>query len=311
MEWILLALVVVVVVFVLSGIKIVRQQERCIIELFGRYYKTLRSGLNWIFPWIMRVRAVVPTWELPLFLFEQSPKIDFKDGSAVPKGAVVFVKMKNPDTGYGDTDGEKETGAYRAIYEIANWRVAIRDLVENALRSYLNGLTIDEAITMARAGYDLVTADPDSGLPNHQIERIKGVLSGWGFELMRITITDFDLEPELVNARDIVHIRQRAAVAARFVAQQRAEESVGALIEMLAISRGRTAEEIRKEIDKDKELKKEFLAIAKDLITRRMAIDGQSFVDIRVEGTEGLEKTILDLLAVGKRMPKGGGEDES
>lgn len=45
-----------------------------------------------------------------------------------------------------------------------------------------------------------------------------------------------------------------------------------------------------------------------DLIKRRMAIDGRSFVDIRVEGTEGIEKTLLNAIAVWRRMPEGGKE---
>ena len=37
-----------------------------------------------------------------------------------------------------------------------------------------------------------------------------------------------------------------------------------------------------------------------------MAIEGKSFVDIRVGGAEGIEKTLLDLVAAWQRMPPGG-----
>ena len=280
----------------LLGVRQVGQEERWVIELFGKYCRTLRPGLNWIFPWIMKTRAVVSTWELILPLFEDPIKIDFKDGSAVPQGTEVFVKMRSP-----------EDSAYRAIYEVANWREAITVLIENALRTLLNGFTIDEAITMAKPGYDLANHDPASGLPNDELKRIEGALSGWGFELKRITVQDFDLDPDLVKARDQVQIRKKEAEAATFVAQRRAEETLGVITEMLARSRGKTVEEIVKEIDESPKLRKEFFKLAKDLLERRMATDANSFVDIRVDGAEGIEASLLRIFAAAwKQISKGG-----
>lgn len=288
----------------LLGLRQVKQEERWVIELFGKYCWTLKPGLNWIAPWIMEVRAIVSIWELTLSLFGEETKIDFKDGSAVPKNAVVFVQIKCPDDRYGAVGilGRSMTGVERAIYEVANWRTFAQDLVENAVRTFLNRMTIDEAITLAKPGYDLVNHDPDIGLPNEELERIEGALAGWGFELKRITIQDFDLEPELVRARGEVQIRKKEAEAAKFVAQRRSEEIFGAIVEMLARSRGKKAEDIVKEIDEDPELRKEFLELAKDLLTRRMAIDGGSFIDVRVGGTEGMEATFLALAAAWKQM---------
>lgn len=296
--------------FVLLGLKQVKEEERWVIELFGKYCWTLKPGLKWIFPWIMKVRAIVSIWELTLPLFEEPIKIDFKDGSATPKGAEVFVKLKNPDIPYSAGDKKEETGTYRSVYEIADWIVAAKNLIENALRSFLNGLTIDEAISMARAGYDLVSPRGDVGLPNHEIARIKRALAQWGFELKRITITDFDLEPELVKARGEVQIRQREAEASAYLARGRANETIGTVIESMAKSRGKSPKEIQRLIERDPELQREFINMAKDLITRSMAIDGKSFVDIRVDGANGVETTLLDLLAAWKRMPTGGGLSE-
>jgi regulator of protease activity HflC (stomatin/prohibitin superfamily) len=273
-----------------------------VVELFGRYIWTLQPGLQWILPWVMEIRATIAVWEQPVRLFESPIKIGFRDGSATPKGAAVFVRMQDPDHPY-PLPGEAEgfTGVYRAIYLIANWRVAVRDLIENALRSYLNGLTIDEAITMAKAGYDLTTTTPELGLPNHEIERIRGVLSGWGFELMRITITDFDLEPDLVAARGEVQKRERAADAARHEARIRALETTRTLIEMMSQFMGLTPEQVQQRIAGNQALQDRFQAIAEDLVSRQVSIAGKALTDIRVVGGDDLARGIMSVVSAIKK----------
>jgi len=47
------------------------------------------------------------------------------------------------------------------------------------------------------------------------------------------------------------------------------------------------------------------LDLAKDLVVRKLGIEGKSYLDIRVQGAEGIEKTILNALAVWRKMPEG------
>src|SRR6266487_869898 len=47
-----------VVVTIAKGIRIVQQAQTMIIERFGKYHKTLTSGINLIMPWIDKPRAV-------------------------------------------------------------------------------------------------------------------------------------------------------------------------------------------------------------------------------------------------------------
>ncbi len=177
MVWFIFVIVAVIVIFVLIGVKAVQQQERRLVEFFGKYIRTLKPGLGWILPGLMKIRASISTWEQTIPLFETPVTVDFQDGSATPKGAEVFVRIKNPDIPYDAGDGKMETGVYRAIYEIKNWRTAIRDLVENAIRSYLNSLTIDKGITKKAAGFDLTNR-----FPKKEKERITNALDIWGFE---------------------------------------------------------------------------------------------------------------------------------
>ena len=296
MIWIV---IIIAMVFVLIpiGLRTVQQQERRLVELFGRYFMTLKPGLRWIFPGIMAIRASISIWEQTIPLFETPIKIDFQDGSATPKGAEVFVKVKNPDTPYDAGDGKMETGVYRAIYEINNWRTAIKNLVENAIRSYLNGLTIDKGITKKGAGFDLKNKFPPT-----ERNRINKTLDCWGFELLMVTVMDFDLEPDLVKARGEVQKRRREKDGAIEIREIRALETMGSLISMISTCTGKTTEEVQGDINASPDLKRELMDFGKELITRRMSIDGESLTDIMVQGGGELEQSFLRLIAGFKKL---------
>jgi len=302
--WIIFpAIAVIALLIFFAGLRKVPHQERWIVEIFGRYHTTLRPGPNWILPGIMKIRATADVWEQKILLFEEEMKIDFRDGSAVPKNAKVFVKMLSPDEPYIlSKEKAPRDGTYRSVYDISDWSNAVRDLLENAARTYLNSLTIDEAIVMAKAGFDLATHSPQSGIPNKELKKIERALAEWGFELKRITIQDFDLEPELVKARGEVQIRKREAEAAKYVRSRRAEETMGTLMYMMAESTGKKIEDIQAEINANQELKDRMEKFSEELVTRRMSIDGNALTDVRTSGGGGdLAQSLLSMIVGGKK----------
>lgn len=295
------AFTVLVVVFGIGGLKIVHQEERMVVEFFGRFYEIKKPGLRWVCPVVMSVRAIVPIWEQILVLFEESIKIDFKDGSATPKGVKAFVRIKDPGTSYelkGETIGKE--GIFRAIYYINNWRERAVELLENAVRSYLATLTIDEALPKRRGGYDLLIANR---IPKNEKAKIKEALEMWGLKLERITVTDFDLDSEIVKSRNEVQKRKRAVEVAEQEKIVRAQETIGALILMLSESTGKKPEDIRKEIDGDANLKERLRVFIEEVITRRMSIDAGALTDVRTGGGGNLEQSLLRLIAVHKVLP--------
>lgn len=135
------------------------------------------------------------------------------------------------------------TGVERAVYETAEVKELIKDLLENVLRSYLNGLTIDDGITRRGAGFDF-----NNQLPEKERERIKDALLEWGYELKQITVMDFDLEAEVVRARGQVHIEKRKAEAAEAVAQRQAIEWIEVIVEMMARAREKNQKRLRQRL---------------------------------------------------------------
>lgn len=179
----------------------------------------------------------------------------------------------------------------------------------------LNDWTEEAVIGAIRASFGRMTwmkVIEDMGAVSKGAEKVfkdaDGALIKAGFRDpgIRLVITEIRLPPELEKAMPRLDQSRIEADAAQYVADRRAIETVGAVIKMMAQSRGKTSDEIRAQIEADPELQREFLKSSQDWITRQMAIDGRSFVDIRVEGAEGFEKMILDALTVWQRMPQGG-----
>jgi len=186
-----------------KGFKRVTQEERLLIETFGRYDGVKGPGLVFVLPFIQKVRACLLLWEFPIDLFPENPRIDFKDGGTAelidPK---VWLKIK------GEDEKEKEESMVKMVYNVQNFELAVRELIENALRSYLNSLTIEEVIEKRRAqesGSSLWWANVRQFYKNKQKENeLVETLENWGLEVVRITISDFSWDKKVVAARERV-----------------------------------------------------------------------------------------------------------
>ena len=70
MGWIVTLFVAILIVAVIyAGVKIVPQSREYVVERFGRYYKTLNAGLNFIIPFLDRVafKVIILERNLPEF----------------------------------------------------------------------------------------------------------------------------------------------------------------------------------------------------------------------------------------------------
>lgn len=205
-------------------------------------------------------------------------------GTVVPfkieGGLVQILRSKVPteEKALQNFTEEAVAGALRVAFGQITWVVAT------------------ENIKKVRDGADTVFKSADGAL----------IRAGFDPEDLSLTVKELILPRELTDALpdpDAARLRAKAAV---FVSQARAIETVGSVINMMAESREKTPKQIREEIEADPEAKKEFLDLSKDLIVRRMGIDGKAYVDIRVEGAGGIEQSLLNLVAAWQRMPGSG-----
>lgn len=129
-----LVLVTFLVLFALivigSAIRVVRQSYQGVVERLGRYNKVMHSGLNFMVPFIDKVRAMIDLRE-QVVDFPPQPVIT-KDNVTMQIDTVVYYQV---------------TDAVKYVYEISNPRSAIENLTATTLRNIIGELDLDETLT--------------------------------------------------------------------------------------------------------------------------------------------------------------------
>ncbi len=214
------------IIFGIAGIKRVREEERMVVEFFGKFYEVKSPGPRWICPLIMRIRAIVSIWEQPIKLFTEKPSIDFAEGgTAVLVEPTVWVRVKGTEKNLTTRD-EKEISenTKTMIYEVDDWRVAIREDIENALRDCLNDLKVDEALEEKDWWKKVKEVYPE----------LENRIAALGLKVTKVLISDFQWSKEVVETRRkifeerrSIEIAEHSAEAAKHRARQKALESGG------------------------------------------------------------------------------------
>ncbi|KKP93807.1 MAG: Band 7 protein [Parcubacteria group bacterium GW2011_GWA1_36_12] len=287
----------VVLISVFYGFRSIGEEERFVTELFGKFFRSLRPGLQWIIPGIETIRNIIPIWiqEVKLFEGDTSIEVDFKDGSATPRGVIAQVRVKSPDEAYEDATGNSWSGAYRATYSVENWMSVARNLFENAIRAYLNTLHLDEGLTMKGSGVDL-----KNQLPQGELAKIIEALDKIGIHLEQITIRDFDLSEDLLEARALVQTALRKADAAEHEAEAITKGGVGAIMRALEKISGKSTIDLQKEINKDPALKQMLYKAAIDLTPAQIAYAANAGQRVEFAGGQGVDATLAQLISLAK-----------
>ncbi|MEZ7838290.1 MAG: SPFH domain-containing protein [Flavobacteriales bacterium] len=143
---------ILVIVFVLQGIKIVQQSETIIIERLGKYQSTLKSGLNIIIPFIDKPREILWRYSTEgplgnvLIKYVKENRIDLReavydfpkqnvitrDNIVTEINALIYFQIMDP---------------IRAVYEIANLPQAIEKLTQTSLRNVIGEMDLDDTLS--------------------------------------------------------------------------------------------------------------------------------------------------------------------
>ena len=144
MNYVLIVLVVLVVFYVLRGIKIVSQSETMIVERLGKYNRTLNAGINVILPIVEQaketiVRRQTGTMTRTSRIDMREQVYDFDKQSVITKdnvmteiNALLYFQIVDP---------------MKAVYEIQNLPVAIEKLTQTTLRNVVGEMELDETLT--------------------------------------------------------------------------------------------------------------------------------------------------------------------
>ena len=172
MQWII-ALLVIVVLVAVKSFKIVQQSEVYIIERLGRYHTTATSGMNFIVPFIDRIRAKVDLREQIMDVPPQN--VITKDNVTIRIDTVVFYQI---------------TEAKRAVYEIQNLRVAIQNLTTTAMRDVVGKMDLDSTFSSREQINAQLRIILDEGTDK------------WGCKVNRVEIKDIDPPKDIRDAME-------------------------------------------------------------------------------------------------------------
>ncbi len=180
---------------------------------------------------------------------------------------------------------------YKALFKVQDWLELVMNRTAPLFREYVARHTYEELLSEEQA------ARVEKGLWQELLKQnlIGEFRDHYGVEIKEggIEMKDITPPPEY----------QRVATK-RFLGEREAEargaETTGALIQMLVQATGKESREVREGLHQiPQELRDDCL----DLIHRQMAIDGGSFLDIRIPEGGDLQRTLISAIATLKRMP--------
>ena len=201
-----IAIAAIVVVFLYSGIRILREYERAVMFTLGRFSGVNGPGLILMIPIIqqmvrMDLRTIVH--DVP------SQDVISRDNVSVKVNAVVYFRVVDPD---------------KAVIQVADYFNATSQLAQTTLRSVLGKHELDEML-----------AERDK--LNHDIQHIlDSQTDAWGIKVANVEIKHVDIDESMIRAiaRQAEAERYRRSRIISAEAEQQAAEKLVQAGEMLA-----------------------------------------------------------------------------
>lgn len=168
---------IVVVVFIISGVKIIRPYENALVERLGKFSRMLKPGLAIVIPFVETAMKV----DLREQVVDVPPQeVITKDNVVVTVDAVVFLEVVDP---------------FNFKYNIANFWTSVINLAQTNLRNVVGSMTLDES---------LISRD----LINVRLQKeLDLVTDKWGTKVTRVEIKR--IEPP-TDVTDAMHKQMKA-----------------------------------------------------------------------------------------------------
>ncbi|WP_114286301.1 SPFH domain-containing protein [Candidatus Halocynthiibacter alkanivorans] len=188
----LLLLAGFILLCVMLGVRIVPQSEKFVVERFGRLRSVLGPGINFIVPFLDRVRHKISVLERQLPNANQDAIT--ADNVLVEVETSVFYRILEPE---------------KTVYRIRDVDAAIATTVAGIVRSGIGSMELDE-----------VQSNRQQLISRIKVE-VEAAVDDWGIEVTRAEILDVNLD----NATREAMLQQLNAERARRAAVTEAEGS--------------------------------------------------------------------------------------
>jgi len=166
----IIGLIIFVAVILLAMIKILREYERGVIFMLGRFWKVKGPGLIVLIPFIQQMVKV----DLRTIVMDvPSQDVISRDNVSVEVNAVVYFRVVDPD---------------KAIIQVENYYEAISQLAQTTLRSVLGQHDLDEML----AERDKLNMDIQTILDEQT--------DAWGVKVANVEIKHVDIDDSMIRA---------------------------------------------------------------------------------------------------------------
>ncbi len=163
-------IIVVIALLFLSSFRILREYERGVVFMLGRFWRVKGPGLVIILPAVQQMVKV----DLRTVVFDVPPQdVISRDNVSVKVNAVVYFRVIDPQ---------------RAIIQVEDYYAATSQLAQTTLRSVLGKHELDEML----AERDKLNTD---------IQKIlDAATDAWGIKVSTVEIKHVDIDPTMVRA---------------------------------------------------------------------------------------------------------------
>ena len=177
-------IVVVVMAYVATGVKIIRPYQKGVVEQLGQYKHTTPPGLRIILPFFQRIRTV----DMREQVIDVPPQeVITQDNVAVSVDAVIYFEPTDPQ---------------KLLYNISNFVLAVTKLAQTNLRNVVGEMSLDEAFTSRER-------------VNASLRQILDEATDkWGVRVVRVEIQRIDPPQDVMHA---MHEQMKAERSRRAV----------------------------------------------------------------------------------------------
>lgn len=164
------SIIFLLIALLISAFRILREYERGVIFLLGRFYKVKGPGFIIVIPLIQQMVKV----DLRTVVMDvPSQDVISRDNVSVKVNAVIYFRVINPQ---------------KAIINVEDFLQATSQLAQTTLRSVLGQHELDEML----ANRDMLNADIQTILDERT--------DGWGIKVSNVEIKHVDLNESMVRA---------------------------------------------------------------------------------------------------------------
>ncbi|HEY1085551.1 MAG TPA: slipin family protein [Candidatus Saccharimonadales bacterium] len=206
MEYLLIYIIIGLVIFVLSGIKVVNQYERGVVLTLGRYTGIRAPGLRIVVPIFQRMIRV-DVRSTPIDVPKQ--EIITKDNVTVGVDAVVYLRVIESS---------------KAVLETTNYVYATSQFAQAALRDVAGNADLDELLSNREA-------------ISQQIKEIVDKQTDqWGIDVENVKIQNIELPQDMKRAmaKQAEAERERRGVVIAAEGEKQAAQAVADAAAMLS-----------------------------------------------------------------------------